>query len=124
MTSAASEPGDATDRDRINDGTFRTDIWQRFAGDGWAAFDALPPRIRARLREHAYDAWAVNALMLWRRYRRSHATPERAERALLRYLTHCENLERRAFAAAWAARCGSALPHVQAGASVMRYGRR
>ena len=121
MTFAASDSEDAKNRDPINDGTFRNEIWRRFAGDEWAAFDALPPRIRARLREHAYDAWAVNALMLWRQYRRSHPTPERAERALLRYLTHCENLERRAFAAAWAARCGSALPHVQAGASVRRY---
>lgn len=106
-----------------NDGTVRDAIWRRFAGDDWAAFDQLPPAVRRRLHEHAYDAWSVNALMLWRRYRRLHSTPERAQRALLRYLDHCERLERRAFAAAYARRHRLALPHDAAGVDVLRYAR-
>lgn len=106
-----------------NDGTFREAIWRRYTGDEWAAFDALPPRIRARLWEHAYDAWAVNALILWKRYRRLHRSLDRAERALERYLTHCEYLERRAFAAAWTERFGIPLPHDTARVSVLRYSR-
>lgn len=103
-----------------NDGTIRDGIWRRYAGDEWAAFDALPAAIRHRLHEHAYDAWSVNALMLWRRYRRIHPTRERAERALLRYMDHCERLERAAFADAYVRRYGASLPHVAAGASVVR----
>ena len=106
-----------------NDGTVRDAIWLRFAGDDWAAFDQLPSAIRHRLHEHAYDAWSVNALMLWRHYRRIHPTPERAQRALLRYLDHCERLERRAFAAAYACRHQGALPHDAACVDVLRYAR-
>lgn len=69
-----------------NDGTIRDLIWRRYAGDDWAAFDQLPSAVRRRLSEHAYDAWSVNALMLWRHYRRLYPTPERAQRALLRYV--------------------------------------
>ena len=83
------------DQRATNDGTVRAAIWKRYAGDEWAAFDQLPQSIRRRLHEHAYDAWAVNALMLWRHYRQLHRTSGRAERALLRYLDYCERLERR-----------------------------
>jgi len=85
-------------RRATNDGTVRLAIWKRYAGDEWAAFNQLPRSIRRRLQEHAYDAWAVNTLMLWRHYRQLHRTLERAERALLRYLEYCERLERQAFA--------------------------
>lgn len=100
-----------------NDVTSRDGWWRRFPGDDWACFDALPPAIRQRLHEHAYDAWSVNALKLWRHYRRLHPTAARAERGLLRYLDHCERLERRAFAE----RHGAPLPHDAAAASVLRY---
>ena len=46
----------------MNDVTAREAMWRRIAGDDWASFDALPPAIRRRLHEHAYDAWSVNAL--------------------------------------------------------------
>ena len=105
-----------------NDVTLRADAWRRHAGDDWAAFDQLPAAIRRRLSEHAYDAWSVNALILWRRYRRLHPTVERAQRALLRYLDHCERLERRLFAGDYTSRHGHVLPHEAAGAGVLRYG--
>ena len=104
-----------------NDGTIRHAIWRRYPGDEWAAFDQLPAAIRRRLNEHAYDAWAVNALMLWRHYRRLHRTLDRAERALLRYLDYCERLERRAFAARYVRRYGEPLPHDAARIPVLRY---
>jgi hypothetical protein len=96
-------------------------MWRRFEGDDWAAFDALPPAIRRRLHEHAYDAWSVNALVLWRTFRRQLASSARAERRLLRYLDECEALERDAFAGNHAARWKAALPHVAARATVLRY---
>ena len=71
--------------------------------------------------EHAYDAWSVNALVLWRHYRRLHPTAERAVRGLLRYLDYCERLERQAFAADYVRRHGIALPHEAAGIPVLRY---
>jgi len=104
-----------------NDGTIRDEIWRRYPGDDWAAFDQLPPSIRRRLTEHAYDAWSVNTLMLWRRYRRLHGSPEKAQRALLGYLDFCERLERRAFAEAYARNHGAMLPHIAADARVLRY---
>ena len=88
----------AVAHEATNDGTIREEIWRRYPGDDWAAFDQLPPSIRRRLAEHAYDAWSVNTLILWRRYRRLHGSAEKAQRALLRYLDFCERLERRAFA--------------------------
>ncbi|CAH2603921.1 conserved protein of unknown function [Rhodovastum atsumiense] len=103
-----------------NDGTLRAELWRRFNGDDWAAYDALPARLRRRLQQHAYDPWAVNAWMLWRRYRRLHPTAERAEQALIRYFDHCERLERAAFAAAYARDFGLRLPHDAAGATVLR----
>ncbi len=106
-----------------NDRTRREAMWTRFPGDDWAAFDALPPAIRSRLHVHAYDAWAVNAAMLWRWFRQKSGSSARAERRLLRYLDECERLERAAFDAAHRARhAGRPLPHVAAGASVLRYG--
>lgn len=105
----------------MNDITSRERMWRRFGGDDWACFDALPPMIRNRIQEHAYDAWSVNALMLWRHYRRLHPTAKRAQRALLRYLDHCERLERRAFAEDYARRHGAPLPHEAAGIAVLRY---
>ena len=98
-------------RPKSNDGTVREAIWRRYEGDDWAAFDKLPAAIRGRLREQAYDARSVNALMLWRHYRLIHPTPERAERALLRYFDHCERLERQAFSADFSRRYGADLPH-------------
>ena len=103
-----------------NDGTSRETIWRRFDGDDWAAFDRLPPVIRRRIWEQSYDVWSVNALMLWKHYRLHHPTVERAERALVRYLDHCERLERRAYASTWEARHGTKLPHDEAGVSVLR----
>jgi hypothetical protein len=104
-----------------NDRTAREAIWHRFSGDDWAAFDALPPAVRRRMQEHAYDAWSVNALMLWRSFRRKLACSERAERRLLRYLDQCEALECAAFADAYHRRYAQPLPHVAAGGSVLRY---
>ncbi len=105
---------------RSNDGTIRDSIWRRCKGDDWAAFDQLPVAIRHRLTDHAYDAWAVNALILWRHYRRMHPTAERAERGLLRYLDYCERLERRAFADDYTRRHSLPLPHEAAGIPVLR----
>ena len=104
-----------------NDRTIREAIWRRFDGDEWAAFDELPQAIRQRLTEHAYDAWSVNALILWRHYRRLHPTAERAVRGLLRYMNYCERLERQAFAADYVRCHGSALPHEAASIPVLRY---
>lgn len=104
-----------------NDGTIREEIWRRYPGDDWAAFDELPAAIRRRLAEHAYDAWSVNTLILWRRYRRLHGSVEKAQRALLRYLDFCERLERQAFADAYAKEHGAMLPHVAANVPVLRY---
>ena len=105
-----------------NDRTIRAAMWRRFDGDEWVAFDALPEPIRRRIQQHSYDPWAVNALMLWRMFRRKHASSSRAVVTLRRYLDECERLERDAFATAHRRRYGSALPHVAAGVSVLRYG--
>jgi Family of unknown function (DUF6525) len=104
-----------------NDFEFRHQLWRRYHGDEWAAFEALPPAVRQRLREHSYDAWSVNTLMVWRRYRRLYPEGKRAERALIRYLDYCERLERFAYAEAYARQHGTPLPHEAAGASVLRY---
>ncbi len=104
-----------------NDHTVRERMWHRYDGNDWASFDRLPPAIRRRLAEHAYDAWSVNALILWRRFRRTRVSAQQAERALLRYLEECEALERAAFAAAHLRRHGTALPHVAARATVLRH---
>ena len=100
-----------------NDGTCRKALWRRYEGDPWAAFDALPASIRHRLAEHVYDAWSVNALILWRHYKRVHGATPRAERAMIRYLDYCERLEQEAFTE----RHG-ALAHLDAGATTLRYG--
>ena len=103
-----------------NDTTVREDIWRRFEGSDWAAYEALPPAVRRRIHQHAYDAWSVNALILWRHFRRKTACSQRAERRLLRYLDECETLEREAFAEAYRREHGLPLPHVAARATVMR----
>jgi hypothetical protein len=103
-----------------NDTTVREEIWRRFEGSDWAAYDALPPAVRRRIHQHAYDAWSVNALILWRHFRRKTACSQRAERRLLRYLDECETLEREAFAEAYRRERGLPLPHVAARATVMR----
>jgi len=95
--------------------------WRCFPGEDWKVFDALPPTIRNRLHEHAYDAWTVNALMLWLIFRRKLARSARAERRLLGYLDTCEALERAVFAETHRVAYGCSLPHVAAGASVLRY---
>lgn len=104
-----------------NERTLRHEIWQRHEGDEWSAFEQLPPSIRQRLREHAYDAWSVNALILWRHYKRVHGPTRRAERALIRYLDYCERLEREAFATRYHSSYGTPLPHDAAVASILRY---
>ena len=118
---AVRRAGTAAPRD--NDETVRAAIWRRFEGDDWEAYDALPPVIRQRIQCHAYDAWSVNALMLWRLFRRQTACSQRAQRRLLRILDECEAMEREAFAEAYRRRHGLPLPHVTAGATVMRGGR-
>lgn len=110
--------------DRSNDVTLREQKWHRFAGDDWVAFEALPPGVRRRMHEHAYDAWAVNALMLWRLFHRQTACSRRAERRLLRHLDQCEALELAAFADAHHQAHGAPLPHRAAEGSVLRYARR
>ncbi|MCQ4158708.1 DUF6525 family protein [Roseomonas sp. GC11] len=103
-----------------NDITLRDQLWRRLQGDEWESFDALPAPVRKRLQEHAYDAWAVNALALWRHFRRQLASTERATRRLLRYLDECEARERADFDAAYRARHGRPLPHVAAAATTLR----
>jgi hypothetical protein len=103
-----------------NDVTLREETWRRFDGDTWAAYDALPPAVRRRIHQHAYDAWSVNALILWRQFRRQTGCSKRAERRLLRYLDECEALEREAFTEAYRLKHRLPLPHVAAGATVMR----
>ncbi|GBR23236.1 DUF6525 family protein [Gluconobacter japonicus] len=104
----------------FNDRTVRHEIWQRFEGNDWEAFDQLPPSIRKRLNEHVYDAWSVNALMLWKHYKRIYGRTARAERALIKYLDYCERLERKAFSERYTAQCGTLYPHDAAGATVLR----
>lgn len=106
-----------------NDVTERPNIWRRFDGDDWAAFDSLPPSIRQHLHEHAYDAWAVNALILWKIFRRRTASSARGAVRLLNHLRICERLELEAFAEAYSERWGATLPHVAARASTLRYAR-
>lgn len=108
-------------RGGMNDVTTREGMWRRFGGDDWACFDALPPAIRKRIQEHAYDAWSVNALMLWRMFRRKRACSARAERSLLRYLDLCEQLELIEFADVHRREHGMLLPHLAARATVLRY---
>lgn len=109
-------------RPDANDVTERPRLWRRFDGDDWAAFDALPPAVRQRLHEHAYDAWTVNALILWKVFRRQTASSTRGMTRLLNHLRICERLELEAFAEAYSRQCGGPLPHVAAGASTLRYG--
>lgn len=122
MTPRSAPAGPAPVRAPSNDVTPREGMWRRIAGNDWAAFEALPPAVRARVREHAYDAWAVNALVLWRMFRRRTASNAHAERRLLRYLDECEALERAAFSDALRQDHGAPLRHVAARATVLRYG--
>jgi hypothetical protein len=117
---ALTPPGDAAPCRPDNDVTLRDEIWRRFDGDAWEAYDALPPAVRRRIHQHAYDAWSVNALILWRQFRRQTGCSKRAERRLLRYLDECEALEREAFAEAYRLQHRLPLPHVAAGVTVMR----
>ncbi|MCE0745287.1 DUF6525 family protein [Acetobacter sicerae] len=103
-----------------NERTFRHEMWRRYDGDDWAAFDALPASIRKRVTEHAYDAWSVNVMILWRHYKGIYGRTARAERALLRYLDYCERLEREAFAARYGETYGMTLPHDAADVTVLR----
>jgi hypothetical protein len=103
-----------------NDVTLREGHWQRWPGDEWACFDALPPGVRHRLQQHAYDPWAVNALKLWQLFRRQTGSSQRAERRMLRYLDACEAQERSLFAEAYTDRHNHPLPHVAAAATVLR----
>lgn len=103
-----------------NDRTAREGAWRRWPGDDWAAFDALPPAVRRRMQGHAYDPWSVNAAMLWRMLRLWLASSARAERRLLRHLDRCEALERQNFDRHRRRRHGAPLPHVAAGATVLR----
>jgi hypothetical protein len=103
-----------------NDISPRETMWRRWEGDEWAAFEALPTAARRRIQEHAYDAWSVNALMLWRTFRRQTGSSARAERRLLRYLDECEAMERAAANAEYRQAYGIPLPHVAAAISVLR----
>ncbi|GBQ47036.1 MULTISPECIES: DUF6525 family protein [Komagataeibacter] len=103
-----------------NERTLRHEMWRRYAGDDWAAFDALPAAIRQRIAAHAYDAWSVNVMMLWQHYKRLYGRTMRAERALIRYLDYCERLEREAFASRYSEVYGMVLPHDAACVSVQR----
>ncbi|WP_458093307.1 DUF6525 family protein [Roseomonas sp. WA12] len=103
-----------------NDTTARDGAWYRFQGDDWTSYDSLPAPIRRRMQDHAYDPWSVNALKLWRLFRRRHACSVRAERTLLNYLERCETLERDAFDDAHRRTHGAPLPHVAARVSVLR----
>jgi hypothetical protein len=103
-----------------NDVTSRERIWFRYGGDEWDSYDALPPSIRKRMQDHAYDPWAVNTLKLWRLFRRRHASSARAERSLMNHLDRCEQMEREEFDVTHRHATGTALPHVAAGASVLR----
>ncbi|WP_424812234.1 DUF6525 family protein [Roseococcus sp. YIM B11640] len=100
--------------------TAREGRWRRWTGDDWAAFDALPPAIRQRIQEHAYDVWSVNAMIAWRAFRRQTGSSMRAERRLMRWLDECEALERRAFAQDYRRRHRLPLPHDAARATVLR----
>ncbi len=104
----------------MNDINGRDALWRRYDGDDWAAYDALPAPVRRRLQLHCYDAWPVNALMLWRSFRRKRGSSARALRALLHYLDRCEALELDAFAEAHRAAHGLELPHVAARVSPLR----
>jgi len=104
----------------FNDRTVRHEIWQRFEGNDWEAFDQLPSSIRKRLNEHVYDAWSVNTLMLWKHYKRIYGRTTRAEHALIKYLDYCERLERKAFSERYTAQCGTLYPHDAAKATVLR----
>ncbi|WP_338661939.1 DUF6525 family protein [Pararoseomonas sp. SCSIO 73927] len=103
-----------------NDTTARDAAWLRHAGDDWACYDSLPPQIRRRMQQHAYDPWSVNTLRLWRLFRRRHASSARAERTLLNHLDRLEAMERDIFDAAHRQAHGAPLPHVAARASVLR----
>jgi hypothetical protein len=117
---ALTRPGEPAPCQPNNDGTVREAIWRRCDGDAWEAYDALPPAVRRRIHQHAYDAWSVNALILWRQFRRQTGCSKRAERRLLRYLDECEALEREAFAEAYRLQHRLPLPHIAAGVTVMR----
>lgn len=106
----------------LNDATARDGMWTRFQGDDWACFDELPAAVRRRIQEHAYDAWAVNALAFFREARRKRASTERAVRATVHLLERCERDERAAFSEEYERRWGAPLPHEAAAATVLRYG--
>ncbi|GAN70125.1 DUF6525 family protein [Acetobacter syzygii] len=105
---------------RTNERTLRHEVWRRYDGNDWNAFDSLPPSIRQRVAQHSYDAWSVNVLMLWRHYKRSYGRTARAEKALIRYLDYCERLERDVFATRYVEQYGMPLPHLAAEGTVQR----
>ncbi|MFH5927089.1 DUF6525 family protein [Roseomonas xinghualingensis] len=103
-----------------NDVTSRDAIWYRYDGDDWDSYDALPPGVRRRMQDHAYDPWAVNMFKVWKLFRRRHASSVRAERSLLNHLDLCERMELEEFDITHRRATGTALPHVAAGVSVLR----
>lgn len=105
---------------RTNERTLRHEVWRRYDGNDWQAFDALPTSIRQRVAQHSYDAWSVNVLMLWRHYKRIYGRTLRAEKALIRYLDYCERLERDVFATRYVEQYGMPLPHLAADGTVQR----
>lgn len=117
--SFASEK-ESRQEDSSNERTLRHEMWRRFDGDDWDAFDQLPPSVRQRVTMHAYDAWSVNVLILWRHYKGIYGRNARAERALIRYLDYCERLERQAFASCYTETHGQPLPHDAAQVGVLR----
>lgn len=103
-----------------NERTLRHEMWRRYNGDDWQAFDQLPTLVRQRVANHAYDAWSVNVLILWKHYKRTYGNTLRGQRALIRYLDYCERLEREAFSAQYADHYGTLLPHDAASVSILR----
>lgn len=114
------DPLISPDQSLSNERTLRHEMWRRYTGDDWQAFDQLPPLVRQRVASHAYDAWSVNVLMLWKHYKRTYGNTLRGQRALIRYLDYCERLEREAFADHYTNQYGTMLPHDAACVSVLR----
>lgn len=102
-----------------NERTLRHEIWRRYKGMTGRRLTSSP-LVRQRVTTHAYDAWSVNVLILWKHYKRTYGNTLRGQRALIRYLDYCERLEREAFAEHYKSHYGTLLPHDAACASILR----
>ena len=90
-------------------------------GDAWRAYDALPPEVRAALRESLVD-WCPLRAQEWHVHllKREKLKPAKAARALVRTIRRMDHAEVAAFARAWP-KGARAYPHVAAEASIQRY---